>query len=83
LFGVIAGNFSRTGLGDDEQVWAALKQGGREVPDPFSHVDVGVAQQDNHAGVRATQQQRGPKINFREIFRVVRFSTFATISATT
>src|ERR1700730_737295 len=27
------------------------------------------------------QQQRSPKINFREIFRVVRFSTFATISA--
>ncbi len=25
--------------------------------------------------------QRGLKINFREIFRVVRFSTFATISA--
>src|SRR5258705_12579018 len=30
---------------------------------------------------KATQQQRSPKINFREIFRVVRFSTFATISA--
>jgi hypothetical protein len=27
------------------------------------------------------QQQRSPKIDFREIFRVVRFSTFATISA--
>src|SRR6267142_3030591 len=27
------------------------------------------------------QPQRSPKINFREIFRVVRFSTFATISA--
>src|SRR5258706_1895594 len=27
------------------------------------------------------QQQRSPKISFREIFRVVRFSTFATISA--
>jgi hypothetical protein len=27
------------------------------------------------------QQQRNPKINFGEIFRVVRFSTFATISA--
>ncbi len=26
-------------------------------------------------------EQRSPKINFREIFRVVRFSTFATISA--
>src|SRR5882672_5323617 len=30
---------------------------------------------------KATQQQRSPKIDFREIFRVVRFSTFATISA--
>jgi hypothetical protein len=30
---------------------------------------------------KAMQQQRTPKINFREIFRVVRFSTFATISA--
>jgi hypothetical protein len=29
---------------------------------------------------KATQQQRGLKINFREIFRVVRFSTFATKS---
>src|SRR4051812_9491878 len=29
----------------------------------------------------ATQQQRSPKISFREIFRVVRFSTFATVSA--
>jgi hypothetical protein len=28
------------------------------------------------------QQQRSPKISLREIFRVVRFSTFATISAT-
>jgi len=27
------------------------------------------------------QPQRSPKINFREIFWVVRFSTFATISA--
>jgi hypothetical protein len=27
-----------------------------------------------------TQQQRSPKINFREIFRVVRFSTFVTKS---
>jgi len=30
---------------------------------------------------KATQQQKGPKISFREIFRVGRFSTFATISA--
>jgi hypothetical protein len=30
---------------------------------------------------KATQQQRGLKINFPEIFRVVRFSTFPTISA--
>jgi hypothetical protein len=30
---------------------------------------------------KATQQQRSPKINFRKIFRVVRFSAFATISA--
>jgi hypothetical protein len=29
---------------------------------------------------RATQPQRSPKINFREIFWVVGFSTFATIS---
>jgi hypothetical protein len=27
------------------------------------------------------RQQRSPKIDFREIFRVVRFSTFATKSA--
>jgi hypothetical protein len=31
--------------------------------------------------LKSTQQQRGLKINFREIFRVVRFSTFATKSA--
>src|SRR2546423_6114880 len=30
--------------------------------------------------LKPTQEQRSPKINFREIFRVVRFSTFATIS---
>jgi hypothetical protein len=30
---------------------------------------------------KATQQQRSPKISFREIFTVVRFSTFATKSA--
>src|SRR5258708_37313557 len=30
---------------------------------------------------KATRQQRSPKIDFREIFRLVRFSTFATISA--
>jgi hypothetical protein len=30
---------------------------------------------------KATQQQKSPKINFREISRAVRFSTFATISA--
>jgi hypothetical protein len=29
------------------------------------------------------QQRRGLEINFREIFTVVRFSTFATISART
>jgi hypothetical protein len=29
----------------------------------------------------ALQQWRYPKVNFREIFRVVRFSTFATVSA--
>ncbi|HEY6735576.1 MAG TPA: hypothetical protein VI256_17595, partial [Roseiarcus sp.] len=29
---------------------------------------------------KATQQQKSPKINFREISRAVRFSTFATIS---
>jgi len=29
---------------------------------------------------KAAQRQRSPKINFREIFGVVRFSTFATIS---
>jgi hypothetical protein len=28
--------------------------------------------------LKSTQQQRSPKIDFREIFRVVRFSTFAT-----
>ena len=33
--------------------------------------------------LKATQQHRGLKINFREIFWVVRFSTFATISAIT
>jgi hypothetical protein len=33
--------------------------------------------------LKSTQQQRGLKINFREIFRVVRFSTFATKSAQT
>jgi|SRR3954454_22415555 len=31
--------------------------------------------------LKAIQQQRSRQINFREIFRVVRFSTFATISA--
>ena len=31
--------------------------------------------------LKAIQQQRSPKINFREIFRGVRLSTFATISA--
>jgi hypothetical protein len=31
--------------------------------------------------LKSTQRQRSPKINFREIFRVARFSTFATISA--
>jgi len=31
---------------------------------------------------RALQRRRRPKINFREIFGVVRFSTFATVSAT-
>jgi hypothetical protein len=31
--------------------------------------------------LKATQQQRSPKIDFREIFGVVRFSTFATKSA--
>jgi hypothetical protein len=30
---------------------------------------------------KATQQERSPKVSFREIFRVVRFSTFATLSA--
>ena len=30
--------------------------------------------------LKATQQQRSPSINVREIFRVVRFSTFATKS---
>ncbi len=30
---------------------------------------------------KAAQRQRSPKINFRELFGVVRFSTFATISA--
>jgi hypothetical protein len=34
------------------------------------------------AALKSDQQQRSPKINFREIFRVVRFSTFATVSAT-
>jgi hypothetical protein len=29
---------------------------------------------------KAAEKQTSPKINFREIFRVVRFSTFATIS---
>jgi hypothetical protein len=31
---------------------------------------------------RALQRRRGLKINFREILGVVRFSTFATVSAT-
>ena len=30
---------------------------------------------------KATQQERSLKVSFREIFRVVRFSTFATLSA--
>jgi len=30
---------------------------------------------------KATQRRRSPNINFREIFRVARFSTFATIGA--
>ena len=30
--------------------------------------------------LKATQRRRSPKINFRETFRVARFSTFATIS---
>jgi hypothetical protein len=33
--------------------------------------------------LKSDAEQRSPKINFREIFRVVRFSTFATVSANT
>jgi hypothetical protein len=37
----------------------------------------------SHRRYRALQRQRRLKICFREIFGVVRFSTFATISAPT
>jgi hypothetical protein len=37
--------------------------------------------QDLRGGARALQRRRDLKINFREILGVVRFSTFATVSA--
>ena len=49
--------------------------------DVRDHIDSSKSTRTSVVALKATQQQRSLKINFRETFRVVRFSTFATISA--
>jgi hypothetical protein len=41
----------------------------------------GIDHRPSYRRYSALQQRESPKINFREIFEVVRFSTFATVSA--
>src|SRR5262245_15916372 len=68
--------------GDERKFLEALMRfTGRDVRDHIVSSKIDHRPPQRHR--KATRQQRGARINFREIFRVVRFSTFATISVKT